>query len=187
MKNELKTYIKDTPDITSLFILTNEDLTRATSLLSQLNKQLDAIKAHKEEKTKPLNAALKAIREDYRPYETILSEAIDSLKVKMTTYATLALKEKQAQEDKILADKRTTTETKIDRLSTLVDNPTEANTDDGSVKFYTIKKYRVLDITKVPHDLLQVNDTLIKELMKEGEPIPGIEFYEEQTLRNYRA
>lgn len=187
MNNDLTLYTTQAPEVEKLVIETTDDLTKATSLLSQLNKQLDAIKAHKEEKTKPLNAALRAIRDDYRPYEEALNDAVASLKSKMNTYATrLATNQKQL-EDKILSDKRTTVETKVNKLATLDVAPVETNTEQGSVKFYTVKKWRVVDMTKVPLDYLIVNEDAVKQAMKEDAPIAGIEYYEEQALRNYRA
>lgn len=187
MKNDLTLYTTQTPEVEKLVIETTDDLTQATSLLSQLNRQLDAIKAHKEEKTKPLNTALRAIRDDYRPYEEALNDAIASLKTKMNTYATRLAIEQKEQQDKILSDKRTSTETKINKLATLDDKPTEATTEQGSVKFYTVKKWRVVDMTKVPLDYLVVNEDAVKQAIKEDTPVPGIEFYEEQALRNYRS
>ena len=68
-------------------------LEQATSLLSTLNRQLDTLTEHKEAKTKPINEALKKIREDYKPLESKLQEAIAEVKQAITTYATEQVKQ----------------------------------------------------------------------------------------------
>lgn len=61
--------------------------------------------------------------------------------------------------------------------------------DLGSVSsLRSVWRYRVTDLALVPAHLLQVNDAMVKAAMKtkgdDGKPVPvpGIEFYEEQTV-----
>lgn len=164
-------------------------LEQATSTLSQLNKHLDALTEDKEKLTKPLNISLKAIREKYKPTETLLQQSIDLLRANLSAYATAQLKAKQLEEARILAreEKGTIkTETAIRKLSEIAPLETNIKTSEGSVQFRTIQKYRILDITKIPHEYLQVNDKAIKEAMEQSTPIEGIEYYSEQEVRNYR-
>lgn len=183
MTNNIINYTPPSPNIDIVDPIT---LTHAVSILSQLNITLDTITADKETLTKPLNASLKAIRDKYRPVETELTQAIDTLKQKITTYQTQEIAKQKAIEAKILEDKRTTTETKINKLATIDQPEQKVTTEQGKVSFITVKKYRVTDIEKVPRAFLMVNDTAIKEAMKESHPIDGVEYYEEQSLRNYR-
>jgi uncharacterized protein YoxC len=185
MQQEIRTYTeKAKNDITTL-----EHMQEATSTLSWLNTQLDVITADKETLTKPLNASLKAIRDKYRPTETLLSDAIASIRLAMTSYATSQVKLAKEQEQRILADKRTSIDTKITRLATVDTTATDkVTTAQGSVSFITVKKYRIVNDQEIPRAYLQPNEEAIKEAMKQSpQPqIPGIEWYEEQSLRNYR-
>ena len=167
-----------------------ETLNTATSTLSWLNTQLDAITTDKELLTKPLNTSLKAIRDKYRPIETTIEEAISTLKQSITQYATNESKRHQEEEQKILADKRTTIDTKITKLANITPSTTDSKviTDNGSITFTTIKRYKVTNADEVPRDFLMVDDIKVKEVMKQTpQPnITGIEWYEEKSIRNYR-
>lgn len=175
------------PDTSSISINNQETLEQATSLLSTLNKNLDILTAHKEEKTKPINAALKAIRADYKPLETQLTDAITQIKTSITTYVNVQIQEAKRLEEKILADMRTSPTTKIDKLSVIDQSATDKiNTTTGSVSFVTKKCWRITDATLIPATYLIPNDAMINEAMKDNTNVPGIEFYTEKTLRNYR-
>lgn len=164
-----------------------QDLQDATTYLSQLNASLDVLTAHKEAKTKPLNAALKEIRKDYKPLEEALEEAISTTKQAIIKYTTALQIEQEEKEAKILQDRRTTNDTKVLKLSEIQSEiPKNVTTDAGSISFSTLKRYRVLDLSKVPLSFLEINDTLVKEAMKNNIDIPGIEYYEEKYIRNYR-
>lgn len=183
MHQELKIHV---PDTSKLIIDSQKTLEEATSTLSQLNTYLDQVTAHKEAKTKPLNAALKAIRDDYRPLETQLSEAIQVVRSSITAYATEQAKIALQQEQAILNDKRTKLTTKVQQLAEIEQPTAKVSTAQGSITFMTVKRWRLTDINKVPIAFLIPNEDAIKQAMKEGSPIAGIEYYEEQTLRNYR-
>lgn len=183
MTNNIINY---TPQTSQIDVISPETMQHAVSILSQLNTTLDTITADKETLTKPLNASLKAIRDKYRPVETELNNHITTLKAKITTYQTQEIAKQKQIEAKILNDQRTTTETKINKLATIDQPEQKVTTDNGKVSFITVKKYRVTDINRVPRAFLIPNDTAIKEAMKESHPIDGVEYYEEQSLRNYR-
>lgn len=175
-----------------LTIATPNDLQAATALLSTLNAYNDELQAHKEEKTKPLNQALKKIREDYKPREQQLSEAITLIRQKLTVYATDQEREAKLLEAKILDDKRTTDSTKITRLSTLTPTVDKVSTDQGSITFTTVTKYRLVDHTKLTQtqvtSFMELNTTTLKAYIKanDNQIPPGIEAYEEKSLRNFR-
>jgi hypothetical protein len=183
MQQELTTYQQRA----KIDIVDVQSLQQATSTLSWLNTQLDNLTAEKEKVTKPLNEALKAERNRFKPAETILSNAIDTLRQNISMYVTAQQRIATEQEQKILADKRTSTDTKINKLATIENTATDkVTTEQGSISFITVKKYRVTDIAKIPLHFLQVNDDLIKQALKENSPIAGIEYYTEQSIRNYR-
>lgn len=170
-----------------LTIATPSDLQTATALLSTLNAYNDELQAHKEKKTRPALDTLKAIRADYKERETQLSEAITLIRQKLTSYAQEQESKAKLLESKILADNRTTDSTKITRLSTLTPTVEKVSTEKGSITFTTVTKYRIVDASKIPLDLLDLNITALKAKLKEGQPLPeGIEAYEEKSLRNFR-
>jgi len=183
MHQELSISIPNTSTIT---VKDQATLAQATSLLSSLNTSLDQLTAHKEAKTKPINEALKKIRDDYRPLEQQLTEAIATIRKSITTHAQEQAKIALQQEQAILNDKRTKLTTKVQQLAEIEQPTAKVSTAQGSITFMTVKRWRLTDINKVPIAFLIPNEDAIKQAMKEGSPIAGIEYYEEQTLRNYR-
>ena len=170
-------------------------LREATSYLSQLNSNLDQITAHKEAKTKPINEALRKIRADYKPLEEQLTSAIIETKQSILQYTTEQAKIALQREQKILNDKRTNAETKIQQLANL-EQPTtsKVSTEQGNISFVTVKKYSIDEKISPDHarallklNILELNTTNLKAYIKTTGKVPeGIIEIEEQSLRNYR-
>lgn len=164
-------------------IVTQEDLQGATVLLSELNRKLDTLKEEKEKVTKPLNEALKQERARFKPYEEALQGAVDQIKDAMKSFIA---KEEEAKA-KALIDLRAGNTTATEAIATIAENNTQgAKTTQGAVSFVEVKAFRIIDITKVPHDYLLPNETMIRQAMKEGKPIAGVEYYTEKQIRNRR-
>lgn len=169
------------------------DMFNATSILSQLNKFNDAMQEEKEKLTKPLNEAIKEVRARYKPTETLIIDAIASIKGKMGTYQQLALKVQQEAEMKI-ADRVSRGTLKVDtairKLGEMDTVEDKVKTDDGAVSFRTIRKFEVMDVVILANfeggKYVEPNDTAIREAMKEGRELPGVRYYEEQSVVNKR-
>lgn len=60
----------------------------------------------------------------------------------------------------------------------------KVQTDMGTTQTVKIRKYRLVDLSKVPAQYLMLNDSLVGKVVRAGIPeIPGIEIYEEESLR----
>lgn len=175
--------------IQSLKIIEQKDMTDATSLLSKMNSYLDGITAEKEKITKPLNVALKEVRDRYKPTEIMLNEAIASLKKKMSVYQTAQLQITAEKQEKIanrVSSGNLKVETGIRKLGEL-DSPEERiKTDEGSVGFRTVKKFEVMDITMLPIAYHIPDEAAIRQAMKDGLELDGVRYYEEQSIINKR-
>ncbi len=172
-------------------ISNDKDLTQAVEILSNLNKMGDSIKEKKETITKPLNLALKNARELFKPIENPYEEAIEILRNKMSKYQTLKVA-KEAEEKAKVASRigegkgKLKLETAIEKIEEIGVTEKNISTEAGSVNFRTVKKFEVVDILKIPHAYLQVNESLVTKLMKEGKEVPGCRYYTEQVPANYR-
>lgn len=175
-----------------------QTLLHATKYLSELNTSLDTLTAHKEQKTKPLNEALKAIRKDYKPLEEQLEQAIAATKSSILHYQSELTRIAKEKEAHILADKRTSLTTKINALAEIDNTHVDKVTSDtGSITFTTVKKYSLSPVEPttdikilaqlVALNILVLDTTTLKAYIKTTGTTPeGITVTEEQTLRNYR-
>lgn len=168
-----------------------ESMSYATTLLSDLNTFSKQLTAEKEKVTKPLNEALKAERGRFKPFEDVIETAIAFIRKGMVTYQTEAKRIADAEAAKIAARVgEGRGKLKIETASTKIANiekaPDKVIADNGSVTFRTDKKFRIVDITKIPYAYLVPNEVAIRQVMKEGKELPGVEYYEEQIPVNRR-
>lgn len=157
--------------------------------LSLLNKELKRITAHKEEKTKPINAALKAIRADYKPFEEQLESAITVERKNISAYQTEQKKIADAEKAKIdarIGEGRGhfTMETAARKSGEVATPETLVQTESGKVSFKTVRKFELVDIKQVPHEYLEVNETKVRAALKDSVEVPGFRYFDEEVPIN---
>ena len=168
-----------------------EDMTQATTLLSNLNKHLDAITEEKEKVTKPLNEALKAERNRWKPFETKLEGAISIIRTAMSVFQTAEVKRAKEEEDKIAARVKEgkgnlSAETAVKKIDEIEKAPERHTTDAGMVKFRTDLKLVIDNADKIPFEYMLPNEKLLLQDLKTGKKITGVHLEEVQTPINFR-
>lgn len=174
-----------------LVIMDRESMAEAVELLSQANKMKDFVTTEREKVTKPLNEALKAERARWKPLETDLENGIANIRSKMGKYQTEADRKAKEKEASIAArigegKGKLKIETAVAKLASIETPDQEVSTDSGSVKFRTVQKFEIIDITMVPSEYLLPNEPLIRQAIAKAVEIPGIRYFEEQIPVNYR-
>lgn len=179
-----------TTSVLSLVVTDAETEHRGVELLSQLNKIGDVMKATKAKIYDPAWATVVAIREEWRPRESMLKEAIDAVRGKLTAYRT----EVEAKKAKILdrvgdGKGKLKLETAVNQVADLgADGAVQ--TEKGTVKYKTVKKFEITDILQLSTwnrgAAIIPNEIVIREAMKRGLELPGVRYFEEQVPTNYR-
>lgn len=186
---EIQKYEEDTKGFIafgdSLKIESEDDYKVALETGKQFKDRLGVITKRKEEITKPLNAALKSVRDLFKPIETAGEEALSVIKTKMLAYTNEQTRKAEEAKAK-LADrvergtmKEETAVRKIDEIKT---PEKTVKSESGSATTKVLKKYRVVDKSKIPLEFLEPDMTAIKASFKDGKPVDGVEEYEENTL-----
>lgn len=176
-------------EVENMSINNSADMSQATSTLSQLNSFLDGLTKEKELLTKPINEALKEIRARYKPTETVLEEAIATIKKKMGSYQQLALAEQKKAEEKIankVMDGKLKVETALRKMGDIERPEDKIKTDSGTASFRTVRKFEVVDIALLPIEYHLANEVKIREALKNGVELPGVRYFEEQSIINRR-
>lgn len=173
----------------ALVVASQEDMGKATELLSKINLAGDMIKARKEAITKPLNAALKSARDLFKPLEDAQSEAKRTVSQKMIAYQNEVEAKRRAEEAKIAARVEKGTlkvDTAVKKMGNLapVENKVEAKS--GSVTFKEVRVPKVVDETKVPREYLVLDMVKIRKDALAGVEIPGVVVEVEKQLANKR-
>lgn len=187
-ENQIQPIIKQAQAIT---ISDKQSMEEATVVLSLINKKLDEITEDKEKLTKPLNTALKEIRDRYRPWETQLTAQKDIIRTAMGQYQLEATKraELEAQEiaDRIAPGKgNLSMETALERLAGIDTPDAKTTTDFGSVSFRKDKVLKVLDITKIPQEYFDLNESRLTKDLKAKITVPGATLEDKLTPVNSR-
>jgi hypothetical protein len=157
----------------------------AADILARVKVLGSAIKSKKETITKPLNEALKNIRDLFRPIEEQFIKAEDALKTKVLGYKRKVDAEAKAKEEK-LADrvdrgtmKYETAERKMGEIERV---ETTTRGSYGQVQVKKIKKVRIVDETKIPRFYLIPDMVRIRKEVLAGITIDGVETYEEEII-----
>jgi hypothetical protein len=169
-----------------------KDATDDLSILSKLSK---SIEVKRQEYVGPINSHLKAINEAFKSVTMPIDNAITLTKRKILDYKT----EQQVKADAI--KKANDMRMEAARIEAQANGTGEIShpivlTPEPEIPAKTItsnlsatstvkvKKWRLVDIHQVPEEYLKVDEAAIGKLVRAGiKRIPGIEIYEEETLR----
>ena len=175
------------PVALSTKIANYEDMTKATSTLSQLNTALKSLTAQKELVTKPLNEALREERARFKPLEDQLNLAIAHIRQEMTRYQTLALAEKAKEEEAIskqVAKGKLAVEDALVALDDIAKVTQEVSTDAGKVKFRTVKVLSITNEKLIPREYLIIDEKAVLEALKADIKVSGAQLVEQQIPVN---
>lgn len=172
---------KATAAAQGLVIKTQEDVDKAGGILSKMKGVARLIKERKEAITKPLTEALNSARDLFKPLESNLAEAELMVKNKMLAYQKIedakAEKKKEAIVEKakagIISDAKA-----VERIEKVA----PAKTTTATTTTRTVKKYRVVDESKLPREYLMPDLPKITEALKAGQTVLGAEMYEEKII-----
>lgn len=173
----------------SITTLTVETMPEAVELLSSLNRIKDEITTEKEKVTRPLLDALNAERAKWKPKEIRLESVITRIRTALTVYQTELVAKQRAEQEAIakkLENNEIKPETAIKRMQKVEDVQNTVESQTGKITFKTVTTFAVTDWSKVPTEFLLLNETKVRELLKTGVKVPGLEYKDEQVPVNYR-
>lgn len=174
-----------------LMIDSQESLSQATDILSQIKTAAKGVKAQKELITKPLNESLKAARDLFRPIEADLETAERTIKDKMLDYSNdveeEARKKAAKLEDRVeRGTMRTDTAMrKMDEIETV---GSSVQGEKGSVQFRTVRAIKIVDPTKIPLKYLSNEKVLaaisaaVRTDVLNGTKVDGVEIIEKKEI-----
>lgn len=168
-----------------LVVRSKEDYDAALAEGKDIKTKLETITTRKEEITKPLNAALKSVRDLFRPLETMGETALSVIKGKMLDWT--REEDRKAEEAKRKLAERVEKgtmkpETAVKKIEAIKEPEKTVVTDAGKATTKTVKKYRVTDKALIPLVFMEPDMTAIKAQFRVGKPVAGVEEYEEKEL-----
>lgn len=178
-----------------IVIKTDEQMLEAAEVRKKIKVVGKMIKEKKEAITKPINEALRNIRELFKPLEEGYEQAEGMIADKMLTYqrvvdevrrkAEIEAQRKLEEAQKAL-DEGKITEKQVEKIEAKVEakleKAPEVITKSEDFHTRTIKKFKIVDENLIPREYLDISETKIRKAMMAGVVVAGVEYYEEKTL-----
>lgn len=156
-----------------------ESYCKITSLYSEARDWKKQVESKRKALTEPLRKQIASVNDRARELTDPLDEIIQITNRKAGDYAAL------------LESKRIEQEISLKEAASLFDSEREVFVEeipstirgDGALSVTKIeKRFRLIDITKVPSKYLTIDEAAVKQDLKLGvQEIPGLEVYEEKT------
>jgi len=169
---------------TALTVKTADDLTGATELLGKIKTVGKAITAKKESMTKPLNEALRNIRDFFRPVEAQWANAEQIVKGKMIDYQNAELA-KAAKKTEVIEQKVESGKMSFEKAAEKIEAVTpqkNVTTAAGAAQFRTVKEVVIDNETLIPREYLILDMVKIRKVALAGVTIPGVRVIEKQAV-----
>lgn len=180
---------KQEQEANELVIKDLEDMKYATTILSDVNRMADKLEEERTKLTVPLNATLKEINSRYKPFSTMLSNAVSTIRTKMMEAQKRFDAEADAKREKLMDRVERGTmkvETAVSKMEDIPDANAKVLTDSGAVQWVTVKKLVIVDAKKIPREYLDINEARIKDALKNGIMVEGAKLVEEKIPKNTR-
>lgn len=163
-------------ELSTIKIKNNDDFNRAAVLVKQLKEAKAIAKTKEDTITDPLQQAMDAVNELFRPFykkvDNIELEIKDSMKAFLESNKTKLLKLENA-----------VAEGTIKNISTYARKAASLTVESEDASIRKVWKAEIQDEKKIPRKFLVPNTQLIVEhLRKGGAPIPGVEWKQVDSI-----
>lgn len=179
----------------SIEIKTDEQMLEAGEIKKKIKIVGKMVKEKKEAITKPLNDALKQVRELFKPLEEGYEQADDMIASKMIAYQRI-IEEKQRKIEEEARKKLEEAQKQLEqgklteKQAERVENKIEKKLEEApqvikkSENFQTreIKKFRIINETEVPREYLMIDEVKVRKAMMAGIVVSGVEYYTDKII-----
>ena len=174
-------------------IVADADVENATNDLSLIAKLKKAIEGERKGYVGPINDHLKAVNEAFKRFIEPLEIADKITRQQVLGYRAEQdrLRAKQEEINRLrmeAAEKEMALKGELTESVGLVEvrreQPEHYRAEMGTLGKMKVRKYRVVNFAELPDQYKIENSALLNKVVKAGIPsIPGVEIYEEETLR----
>lgn len=171
--------------VSAIQVSSTEELQAVAGYVKDIKTMKKFVEQERDKYITPAKEIIAKAKEQYDPYARACDEAEYALKEKAQVYMLAEQKKEEAGKAKILADGRTSVETKVKKLETIPEAVKTAKTDNGSLTMKMVKDIRILDESKIPDEYYKPREldlVKIKRVAIAGLSIPGVEVYEKPQM-----
>lgn len=171
--------------VESIVISNASENEEASKTVAGLRALWTRVEAERKKVSKPLDDAKKALQSQYKPILDEIEDLAKKVKGKMNEW--ILKEEKRIQEERIIAEQKNKEILEKAENGEVIDADMIVAAPSGISKasnqtIRKIKKFRIVDKGQIPIDYLIVDEKLIRKEMNKGVVIPGVEYYEENSI-----
>lgn len=173
--------------VNAVEVIDGVGLEKAVEIRGRLHALQKQAKSRKEAITKPLNQALREVRDLFAPAESMCSKLIERIDDKIMSYKRKVDEVARLKTDKIAerVEKGTLRpETAAKKLAELPAVKTTVRTESAGLQFRKIPKMRVVNADLLPDKYWIIDEVTLRKDVLSGIVVPGAERYEEEIPVN---
>lgn len=160
-------------EASSLAVFDEPSSKRASEVRLEASRILKMLEVRRKFFVDPHNQFVKMINAWFKNPSDTLSGTIDVLGRRMVQYSDDVEAAARVAEAKILADKRTSAETKSTKIAAVPQAPTVVRSETGSTGFRIDKRLEIVDELLIPRQYLVVEERFVLAALKAGKEVPG--------------
>ena len=190
---QIKTQVSKMQTVVEALVIKNEKtFAEAINVSSKIKAVVKMVRERMEAPVKRAYQAYKDIKAEqektFGGFLVSCEEAERIVKEKMATYHNEQERIRKEQEEKLAARVEKGTmkiETATQKLEEMKPVEKTVDTGKGKVSFKKVKKFKVVDMSKLPLPYHLANETEIRRQMYAGVELPGCEYWEEDQTSVY--
>jgi len=182
-----------------LTIQSDEDVQKASEVLTQIKARSKRIEEKRKEYVQPLNDQVKKINKDFKellvPYleaETFIKRAIGSYTDIQRLAAEKVLKEEEDQRrkeaDEIAKKENISTRKALAQIEKPIieEKPKTIKTENSKIVTKQVAKFEIIDSEKVPIEYKTVDEKLVRKAVNAGvKRIAGVKIWQKTLVSSY--
>lgn len=182
----VKTKIDSMRDqVSAIQVTSQEELTAVAGHIDNVKKMGKFVKQERDKYIQPAKEIIEKAKEQYDPYIKACEEAEELLKQKAQTFMLEQKKKEDEEKAKILADKRTKVETKVEKIENVKVAEKTVDTGASKLTMKMVKDIRIVDEAKIPDEYYKPRELDLAKIRKvalAGVAIAGVEVYEKPQM-----
>lgn len=171
--------------VDAITVTSPEELTQVATHISNVKKMRKYVEQERDKYIAPAKEIIAKAKEQYDPYVRACDEAELALKKKAESFMLEQKKKEDEEKAKILADKRTKVETKVEKIAEVKEAPKSVKTNESTLSMKMVKDIRIIDQSQIPDEYYKPREldmVKIKKVATAGVVIPGVEVYEKPQM-----
>lgn len=164
-------------DMNAITVESKEDLISITGHIAQTKEVSKLITGVRDKYIAPAKQIIDQAKSDFDPIIKMCAEVESILKEKAQTYMIKEQKREEQEKAKILDDKRTKVDTKVEKLSEVKESEKVAKSDKGSLGMSMVNELVIVDEALIPEEYYKPREldlVKIKKVAFAGVEVPGV-------------